>query len=169
MIQIGKKQKLEIIKKVDFGVYLAPIHACNDQERVLLPIKQVPQDASINDEIEVFVYRDSKDRLIATTNDAKVHLEEVALLTVSQVGKFGAFLEWGLEKDLLLPFREQTKRVQEGDECLVALYLDKSNRLCATMNVYEYLTKESPYKVNDEVCGRVYLISEEFGDRKSVV
>ena len=80
MIQIGKKQKLEIIKKVDFGVYLAPIHACNDQELVLLQIKQVPQDASINDEIEVFVYSDSKDRVIATKNEAKVQLEVVTLL-----------------------------------------------------------------------------------------
>ena len=79
------------------------------------------------------------------------------------MGKIGAFLDWGLEKDLLLPFREQTRRVHEGQEVLVALYIDKSSRLCATMNVYEYLELQSPYKKEDRVKGTVYEISEEFG------
>lgn len=168
MIYLGEKQNLTIVKKVEFGVYLSDVEAGNKdyevpEERVLLPIRQVPQGAGIGDGIEVFVYRDSQDRLIATTNIPKITLHKVALLKVAQVGKFGAFLDWGLEKDLLLPFKEQTGKVSEGDDCLVALYIDKSNRLCATMKVYKYLEMESPYKKEDKVEGFVYEISNEFG------
>ncbi len=161
MIQIGKKQTLQVVKKVDFGVYLGENQG--DVESVLLPIKQVPTDADFGTEIEVFIYRDSSDRLIATTNTPKLFLGEVALLEVQETAKVGAFLNMGLEKDLLLPFREQTKKVEAGESVLVALYLDKSSRLCATMNVYEYLSTESPYHKDDEVDGRIYQISEEFG------
>jgi len=87
----------------------------------------------------------------------------VALLTVVQIGKVGAFLDWGLEKDLFLPFREQTRRVRKGETCLVALYIDKSERLCATMNVYPYLRTDSPYKKDDHVKGTIYETSKEFG------
>lgn len=80
-----------------------------------------------------------------------------------QVGKFGAFLDWGLEKDLFLPFKEQTYKVKPGDECLVGLYIDKSQRLCATMKVYEYLTSDSPYQKDDQVEGIVYEVSDNFG------
>jgi predicted RNA-binding protein (virulence factor B family) len=82
---------------------------------------------------------------------------------VKDVGSIGAFLDMGLEKDLLLPFREQTATVEEGEKVLVALYIDKSSRLCATMNVYEYLSMESEYKKDDMVDGRIYQISKEFG------
>ena len=133
------------------------------EERILLPIKQVKENAGIGDTVEVFVYRDSKDRLIATTNMPKITLHKVALLKVAQVGKYGAFLDWGLEKDLLLPFKEQTGKVSEGDDCLVALYIDKSNRLCATMKVYKYLELESPYKKEEKVEGFVYELSDQFG------
>lgn len=163
MIKLGKKQFLTIVKKVEFGVYLAETQNENEEERVLLPKKQVPEELDVMDTLEVFVYRDSKDRLIATTNEPKLQLGQVSTLKVAQVGSVGAFLDWGLEKDLLLPFKEQTTKVQEGEECLVALYIDKSKRLCATMNVYEYLSKESPYKKDEQVQGLVYLISEEFG------
>ena len=168
MIKLGEKQTLTIVKKVEFGVYLSDVEEGLKEyevpeERVLLPIKQVPNDKSIGDSVEVFIYRDSQDRLIATTNLPKITLHKVALLKVAQVGKFGAFLEWGLEKDLLLPFKEQTSKISEGDECLVALYVDKSNRLCATMKVYKYLELESPYKKEDKVQGFVYEISDEFG------
>lgn len=162
MIELGKRQILTIVKKVDFGVYLADV--CEDaQEKVLLPAKQVPQDVEVNDNLTVFVYRDSKDRLIATTKTPKLEVGQTALLKVSQVGKFGAFLDWGLEKDLLLPFKEQTSPVQAGDECLVRLYVDKSNRLCASMKVYHYLRTDSPYKKDDKVEGIVYEISRNFG------
>jgi len=88
---------------------------------------------------------------------------QVALLKVVDVTKIGAFLNWGLEKDLLLPFKEQTYRVAPGDECLVALYIDKSNRLCATMKIYHYLEKGGSYEKEQEVTGRVYEISDNFG------
>ena len=162
MIQLGERQKLVVVKTVDFGVYVAPA-AEEAEEKVLLPKKQVPEGTKIGDELEVFIYRDSNDRLIATTNEAKLSLGEVALLKVSQVAAIGAFLDWGLEKDLFLPFREQTKQLKEGVECLVALYIDKSDRLCATMKVYTYLSTESGYKKDDRIEGHVYEISKNFG------
>ena len=161
MIELGKKQKLTVVKKVEFGVYLA--EEAGAQERVLLPKKQVPEGTAVGDQIEVFVYKDSKDRLISTVQEPKVQLGGLAVLKVSETGKIGAFLDWGLEKDLLLPFREQTRRVREGEEVLIALYTDKSSRLCATMNVYRYLEQQSPYKKDDRVRGTVYEISREFG------
>lgn len=161
MIRLGEVQNLHIVKKVEFGVYLSD--EPGDGDKVLLPKKQVPEQAKDGDAVKVFVYRDSKDRLIATTNIPKLTLGEVARTRVAQVGKVGAFLDWGLEKDLLLPYKEQTKRVSEGEECLVALYIDKSNRLCATMNVYPYLSADSPYKKDDRVRGTVYEISDNFG------
>ncbi len=162
MIRLGEKQKLVIVKKVEFGVYLAPSKQ-EAEERVLLPIKQVPAGSDLGDELEVFIYRDSQDRMIATTNEPKLVLGGVAELEVAQVGKFGAFLNWGLEKDLMLPFKQQRGRIKQGDKVLVSLYIDKSQRLCATMNVYESLEKESPYKKDDKVVGRVYEISDNFG------
>lgn len=161
MIRLGEIQKLQIVKKVDFGVYLGV--EGEPEEKVLLPKKQVPPEAEIGDELEVFVYRDSRDRLIATTTRPGLTLHQVARLRVAQVGKIGAFLDWGLEKDLLLPFREQTKPVSAGEEWLVALYIDKSDRLCATMNVYPYLKNNSSYKKDDRVTGTVYEISRNFG------
>lgn len=161
MIELGKKQELTVIKKVEFGIYLG--EEAESTERVLLPKKQVPEGAEAGSRLTVFVYRDSKDRLISTTQEPKVELGGIAKLPVVQVGKIGAFLNWGLEKDLLLPFREQTRRVHEGESVLVALYIDKSSRLCATMNVYEYLETASPYKKDDRVKGTVYEISREFG------
>lgn len=162
MIRLGEKQKLVIVKKVDFGVYVAPSKEQQD-EKVLLPAKQVPADSKIGDEIEVFIYRDSSDRMIATTNTPKLMMGGVAELKVAEVGKFGAFLDWGLEKDLFLPFKQQTRRVRQGDSVLVSLYLDKSGRLCATMNVYESLRTDSPYGKDAQVSGRVYQISDNFG------
>ena len=162
MIQLGEKQKMVVVKTVDFGVYVAP-DMDETENRVLLPKKQVPEGIKNGDELEVFIYRDSSDRLIATTNEAKLSLGEVALLKVSQIGKIGAFLDWGLEKDLFLPFREQTKQLSAGYECLVGLYIDKSDRLCATMKVYTYLRTDSEYKRDDRVVGHVYEISKNFG------
>ena len=161
VIQLGEKQDLTVVKLADFGVYLSPEE--ETQEKVLLPRKQTPEGTKEGDTLRVFVYRDSKDRMIATTNEVKLTLGEVALLRVAQLGKIGAFLDWGLEKELFLPFREQTRPVQEGEECLVALYIDKSNRLCATMKLYPYLRTDSRYQKDDRVIGRVYEISRNFG------
>ena len=163
MIEIGKKQKLIVAKTVDFGVYLAEDKNAGQEDRVLLPAKQVPEGTREGDTLDVFIYKDSRDRLIATTREPLLQVGQTAVLKVLQVTKIGAFLDWGLEKDLLLPYHEQTSRVREGQECLVALYVDKSSRLCATMKVYPYLSTETPYKEGDHVKGRVYQISDNFG------
>lgn len=164
MIEIGKVQRLKIVKSVDFGVYLASADGGEDpDEKVLLPKRQVPADAALGDEIEVFIYRDSEDRMIATVNRPKAAVGEIARMQVKEISKPGAFLDWGLEKDLMLPFKEQTRKVKAGDECLAAVYVDKSGRLCATMNVYEYLRTDSPYKKDDAVTGTLYEISDNFG------
>ena len=160
-LRLGEIQKLEIVKKVEFGVYLA--EPGREDDKVLLPVKQVPAGAGVGDIMEVFLYKDSKDRLIATTKRPKLIMGEATLLTVAQMGKIGAFLDWGLEKDLLLPFKQQRGRIKEGDQVLVSLYVDKSERLCATMNVYEHLLSDSTYKKDDRVSGRVYEISNNFG------
>lgn len=161
-MKLGERQTLYIVKKVDFGVYLAE-NQKDTENRVLLPARQVPEGAAIGDPLEVFLYKDSKDRMIATTNTPRLVMGETAELTVAQTGKIGAFLDWGLEKDLLLPFRQQVKKVKEGDRVLVSLYVDKSQRLCATMNVYHNLRSDSPYHAEDQVTGRAYASSEEFG------
>ena len=158
MIELGKRQKLKIVKEVEFGVYLG-----DEKEKVLLPKKQVPEGAKKDDELEVFIYRDSSDRPIATVRTPKLMAGETAVLSVSDVTDIGAFLDWGLEKDLFLPFKQQTAKVKPGDECLVALYIDKSSRLCATMKVYHHLQTDSPYRKNDTVTGRVYELSGNFG------
>ena len=157
-MQLGKKQRLMIVKEVDFGVYLG-----TEEERVLLPKKQVPEDVEVGDPVEVFLYKDSDDRLIATTNEPKLMLDGLAVLTVAEVGKFGAFLDWGLEKDLFLPYKEQTTELHAGDNCLVTLYVDKSKRLCASMKVYHLLETDSPYQKDDKVSGIIYDSSDEFG------
>lgn len=163
MLELGKKQTLKIIKMVDFGAYLAEDEDAGPKERVLLPGKQVPEGAAAGDSLEVFLYKDSEDRLIATVREPLVTLNQVALLTVTQVTKIGAFLDWGFEKDLFLPFHEQTRKVKEGEQVLIALYVDKSSRLCATMKLYHYLSTRPPYSAGDQVQGRVYEISGNFG------
>ena len=160
MIRLGEKQKLSVIKKVDFGVYLAEKGA---EEKVLLPIKQVPEGTEIGSEIEVFIYKDSDDRLIATTKEPNIMLGDVRVLRVKETSKIGAFMDWGLEKDVLLPFREQTRKVKAGENVLCALYVDKSSRLAVTMNVYPYLRSDSPYSKDDKVIGTVYELSDNFG------
>lgn len=162
MIQLGQWHDLEIVKVVSFGVYLAP-SASRADDRVLLPRRQVPEGSKVGDRITVFVYLDSEDRLIATIREPKLVMGQVAELMVAQVNSFGAFLDWGLEKDLLLPFKQQRGRVEQGRKVLVSLYIDKSGRLCATMNVYQNLSSESPYHVGDQVTGRVYERSDNFG------
>ena len=150
------------MKTVDFGVYLASSQE-EAQDRVLLPRKQVPEGSRIGDKVTVFVYRDSKDRMIATVREPKLLMGQVAELEVVQVGQVGAFLDGGLEKDLMLPFKQHRGKVKQGDRVLVSLYIDKSSRLCATMNVYENLRTDSPYRKEDKVTGRVYDISDNFG------
>lgn len=160
MIELGIRQDLSVIKQTDFGIYLGEL---GKSEKVLLPKKQVPENVQIGDKINVFVYRDSEDRLIATINNPKLCLNQITNLVVREVTNIGAFLDWGLEKDLFLPFKEQTKEVHPGEQYAVALYIDKSNRLCATMKIYDYLREDSPFQKNDIITGIVYELHEVYG------
>ena len=164
MIKTGYRQKLKVVKKVEFGVYLSEEGSGDKaEERVLLPASRVPEGTSVGDELEVFVYRDSEDRQIATLETPLLTIGGLAKLKVVQVTRIGAFLDWGLEKDLFLPYAQQTYKVSEGDEILVTMYADKSDRLCAKMDVYKSLEDRSEYKKDDTVVGTVYLISNNFG------
>ena len=174
MILLGRIQTLRVVKKTDFGVYL------NDQDiqpdtsfvpdkkeivnvpSILLPKAQA-KDLAIGNTVDVFIYKDSEDRPIATTIKPLLTMGEIARLTVKEVTNIGAFLDWGLAKDLFLPFKEQTFRVQKGDSVLVSLYIDKSSRLCATARVYNSLKTNSPYQREDQVSGTVYEIIDAFG------
>ena len=138
-MRLGVKQVLTVVKLVDFGVYLG-----SDEERVLLPKKQVPDGIELGDPIEVFLYKDSSDRMIATTNESKITLGQLAVLTVADVGRMG-------------------EKVEKGDRCLVSLYVDKSERLCATMKIYHLLQTDSPYKKDDIVTGTVYEVNRDLG------
>ncbi|MBC8556112.1 S1 RNA-binding domain-containing protein [Lachnospiraceae bacterium BX3] len=161
-MELGKYQELIVTKKTDFGVFLNTPTG-EDSQKILLPKAQVPAGTDLKDVLKVFVYKDSEDRPIATTLEPDLTLGNVARLYVTQVTPIGAFLEWGLAKDLFLPFKEQLYKVQEGDAVLVTLYIDKSERLCASMHVYDALRNDSNYQKDDEVSGRVYEISENFG------
>ncbi len=158
MMKLGEKQILKVDRFKDFGAYLT-----DGESSVLLPKKELPEGCSAGDELEVFLYKDSADRLIATLRESRVTLHKTALLKVREVSKIGAFLDWGLEKDLLLPFHEQTRKVKAGEEVLAALYIDKSGRLAATMNVYPYLRTDSPYLPGQTVHARIYEKSDNFG------
>lgn len=159
MIRLGERQTLKCLKKTDFGIYLGT----SEDEKVLLPRKQMPENIRIGDTVDVFVYRDSSDRLISTIRQPYITLGGLAVLEVKAVGKIGAFLDWGLEKDLFLPFKEQTERVQPGKSYLVALYIDKSNRLAATMKIHKYLKAANKYQKDDMVSGIVYEMNSELG------
>lgn len=162
MIELGKYQTLEVIKKTDFGFYLSET-GTDGKHSILLPQKEAPEGTAAGDKLNVFLYRDSEDREIATTAKVPVIIGELAVLEVKEVNNIGAFLDWGLRKDLLLPYKEQTAKVKEGDRVLVTLYLDKSSRLCATMKVYHLLSTASPYRKEDTVTGIVYEIIDAFG------
>lgn len=162
MLELGYYQTLEVAKKTDFGVYLSE-PGSNGKHTVLLPLKEVPENTVLGDQLEVFLYKDSEDREIATTAKVPVTVGKLAVLKVKEITGIGAFLDWGLMKDLLLPFKEQTAKVEEGDSVLITLYSDKSSRLCATMKVYDLLSMDSNYKKDDMVTGIVYDEVEAFG------
>jgi len=162
MIELGKYQDLEIAKKMDFGYYLKE-QETDGTHTILLPIKEAPEGIVVGDSLNVFIYKDSEDREIATTIKVPVTIGEVAVLRVKEVNDIGAFLDWGLMKDLLLPFKEQTAQVEEGNQILISLYVDKSSRLCATMKVYDYLSTDSTYQKDDMVTGIVYDEIDSYG------
>lgn len=160
MLKIGEWNQLEIVREKEFGIYLSDK---TGEEDVLLPIKQVPAGMKKGDVLNVFLYRDSSDRLIATTKEPKITLGELAVLKCVGITKIGAFMDWGLEKDILLPFKEQTSRVEEGREYLVYMYRDKSDRLCVSMKVYGHLRTDAPYQVGDMIQGIVFEYNPKMG------
>lgn len=160
MIRIGEWNDLTVRRTKDFGIYLG----CNDDDRdVLLPKKYVHRTMKVGDVLHVFIYRDSDDRIIATTNVPYITMNKLAVLKCVGTTKIGAFMDWGLEKDILLPFKEQTGAVREGGEYLVKMYSDRSDRLCVTMKVYDDLRSDSPYKQGDEISGIVIEYNEDMG------
>jgi len=149
MLCLGQVNSLSLFKKTIFGFFLRD--AESDHE-VLLPNKYVPKNLDIGDSIDVFLYTDSEDRIVATTLNPKILLHEVAVLEVKDVTKFGSFLDWGLEKDLFLPFAEQDGRVQKGDKITVCLRFDeRTNRLFASAKIKTPSNQEITVKVGDEV------------------
>ncbi len=161
MIELGKVQELTVARIKTFGVYLS--EDASGESSVLLPRKQVPPGCGVGDRLTVFIYKDSEDRLIATTSQPKLQVGQCGVLEVKEISKIGAFLDMGLEKDLLLPFKEQSHPVRKGEACLVALYVDKSQRLAATMKVYSHMSNQSPYGPDDEVSGRIYELNDHLG------
>lgn len=161
MIKLGEIQDLIIVRFTAIGAYLNAEES--DEDDILLPKTQVPKDANVGDVIEAFVYRDSKDRIIATTRRPKLTVGKMGHLEVIDSSKVGAFLDWGLEKDLFLPFAETVGALEKGKQYLVGIYIDKSNRLCATMKVRNLLTTDSTYKENNITKGTIYSINRDIG------
>lgn len=161
MIKIGENQKLKIDHFSSVGAYL--YGGEKREETVLLPKAELSNDKKVGDEITVFVYRDSHDRIIATTRRPYIEIGSLALLRVVSKTKIGAFMDMGLERDVLLPFSEMIGTVGEGKFYLVRLYLDKSQRLAVTMNIRNSLKNDSNYQENDQVAGTIYSIHPEHG------
>lgn len=149
MAFIGRMNELSVVRKKDHGVYLDG----GDLGDILLPRKYVPKDCEIDDKIEVFIYRDSEDRLVTTTDRPYAMIGEFAFLTIVSVNKVGAFADWGLPKDLLIPFSEQQMRMEEGKAYIVRLYMDRhSNRIVATSKIDSFLDlKDHDYKEGEEI------------------
>lgn len=161
MIRIGNTQDMRIVRFSPFGAYLTDLDESGKE--VLLPKKYLTEESVEGQLIEVFVYKDTKDRLVATTERPIAEVGELAYLKVVAVGETGAFLDWGLEKDVFLPFKEQSCGLVKGQSYLVALYLDKSERIAATMHIGKYLSDESTFKTGDWATAIVYNIHDSYG------
>lgn len=163
MISLGKFQELKVSHFAPVGAYLIDPNGVDDTDSVLLPRSEVPSEAEEGTLLNVFIYKDSEDRITATLIKPEITLGEVKKLEVADVTKIGAFLKWGLKKDLMLPYSEQTKDVRKGRKYLVALYIDKSDRLCATMKFSKHFDRQPPHKQNDIVDCYVYDVNENLG------
>ncbi len=148
MAQIGRANNLKVVREVDFGVYLDG----EELGEILMPGKYIPEGCKVGDYIEVFVYLDSEDRLVATTERPYAEVGDFAFLKVVDTGPVGAFLGWGLMKDLLVPFREQKEKMAEGKRYVVFVYLDPSNRIAASSRVERFLGKKpASFQTDEEV------------------
>ena len=148
-IKLGKYNQLEVVKTVDFGVYLDG----GDDGEILLPTRYVPEGCKPGDMVNVFIYLDNEERLIATTLQPKVQVGEFACLEVAWVNEYGAFLDWGLMKDLFVPFREQKMKMLKGHKYMVHAHVDEdSYRIMASAKIEKFLSKEMPpYRIGEEV------------------
>ncbi|KOA19425.1 hypothetical protein CLHOM_22160 [Clostridium homopropionicum DSM 5847] len=162
MIQIGKVQTLKVLKISKIGAYL-DAETGDDADSILLPNNQLAEEIKVGDEVHVFIYRDSEDRLIATRKEPLIQVDELAVLEVKETTKIGAFLDMGLERDVLLPFKEQKYKVNPGQKYLVGLYVDKTGRLTTTTYISRFLKTDNPYKKDDWVKGTVYSLNPELG------
>lgn len=162
MIELGKYQELIVSKIKGSGFYLKEPNSDVDYE-VFLPGFEAAKGTAIDDLINVFIYRDTKDELIATTKDPKILLNKLAMLKVVKVAEIGAFLDWGLGKDLFLPHSEQLSLIKEGDNILVRMYIDKSERLASTMKTQRGISSDSPYSIDDTHEATIYRINPDMG------
>lgn len=161
MIELGGTQELEVKRLTSVGAFLNTENG--EDNDVLLPQSQIPEGTEEGDKLEVFIYNDSKDRIIATTKEPKIEVGELAHLMVVSTTDIGSFLDMGLERDLFLPFAETVGSVEKGKTYLVGAYIDKSGRLAATMKIKDLLDTDSPYKENDIVEGTIYSINRDIG------
>ena len=157
MFHLGESQELYVVKEVGFGIYLGEEE--NATEKVLLPKKEVPEGIKAGDILEVFLYKDSQDRLIATTRTPKVRLGETAVLRVADTGKIGAFLDWGLEKDLFLPYKEQI--LANCEQLIAGRAREEALR---TMELWMKILPD-----DEDIRAGLYLVKVACADRKSVV
>ena len=146
-IRLGRYNQLEIVKEVDFGVYLDG----DEDGEILLPKRYVPQGCQVGDILNVFIYLDMEERLVATTIEPYAQVGDFAYLQVAWVNQYGAFLDWGLMKDLFVPFREQKEKMVRGKSYLVYIYIDdESFRIMASAKIEHFLSDEFPEYQNDE-------------------
>ena len=164
MWELGKTLRLTVDHFTDNGAYLRrPDDAAEKPATVLLPNRYIEEGTKIGDEVEVFLYKDSEDRPIATTDKPLIEAGGLAALKVKAVTNIGAFLDWGLPKDLFLPYKEQRGELKPGQTVFVTLYVDRSERLCASMYVDRFFRTDPPYKEGDRVSGTVYALNPEIG------
>ncbi len=175
-MKLGEWNILRIDRIKDVGAYLTDgkglectwkrsesAKAPEEVMDVLLPTRQIPEGLEIGDNVRVFLYRDSEDRIIATTHEPLITLGEIKKLKVKSVSDIGAFLDWGLSRDLFLPFKEQTVKVQQEKSYLVKLYIDKTGRLAASMKIASVLKPNDTFEKGDHVKGIVYNVKKDFG------
>jgi predicted RNA-binding protein (virulence factor B family) len=156
MIKIGEYNSLTVVRKADFGYFLDAKTGRTDDDLLLPNSNTLGQSLNVGDQIEVFVYRDSKDRPVATLKKPLAQAFDVAYLKVVSSTPMGAFADFGLDRDVFIPMKEQKYPLHEGNSYLLYLYIDKTGRIAATTEVDRALSTESEYKVGDEVTGIVY-------------
>lgn len=163
MYKLGKTQTLIIKRITSIGAFLGETIDSDDKDDVLIPKKYLRKNKEVGDSLEVFIYKDNQNRPIATSKKPKAEVGDLAILQVVDTTKIGAFLDWGLDKDLLLPFEEQVGQIKKYDYHLVGVYIDKSDRLTATMKVDDYFANDGKMKEDDWVDGIIYAYDSSYG------